>query len=217
MLASPLSRGGTVAAFGRSSPPEAVVAPPTPESPGRFRLALGAPDDLSALEARLVLDTVASGADVLLVCGDNRLDAYGLLALARARGLEAEAADGVWLARAFTVHQFVALLEETLPQLARERRVGLALVTGFLEPFLDEDVPPAEGRVLLARSVRRLDAWSAGLGAPVVATSSPSGPRAQQFAALAEEALGAPALMTGHARAAPAMRRLESFFPRGVA
>lgn len=162
--------------------------PPALRPAGRLRLAADAPSSLATLESRLILDAVAAGADALLVSGDNRLDAYRLLAQARARRLDAEVADGVWIARAFTLHQLVALLEETLPRLARERRTGLVLVMGLLEPFLDEDVPPAESRTLFARTLRRLGAWSAGVDAPVVATfSTPTGARALALAQLAAE------------------------------
>ncbi|GEM_PF-5078008 len=157
--------------------------PGAPE-PGRLRLVLAPPAWLDGLVARLLLEAVASGRDGVLVCGDNRLDAYGLLAQARARGLESEMADGVWLARAFTVHQLVALLEETLPAMARGRPVGVALATGLLEMFLDEDVALQESRVLLRRSLRRLDAWAAQSAFPVVATLSPApGPRAEALLA----------------------------------
>jgi hypothetical protein len=40
--------------------------------------------------------------------------------------------------------------------MAQDRPVGVAMATGFLEVFLDEDVPLPEGRALL----RRLDQWA---------------------------------------------------------
>lgn len=145
-----------------------------PEGPaGRVSLLVATPDVLGEAEARLILDAVARQEDVLLICGDNRLDAYGLLARARTMGLENALADGVLLARAFTVHQFAALLENTLPHMAQERpATGLALVTGILEPFLDEDVRPAEARTLLARVLRTLESWSAQSGVPLVLSHS---------------------------------------------
>ncbi|MFA5862696.1 MAG: hypothetical protein WDA16_13480 [Candidatus Thermoplasmatota archaeon] len=121
---------------------------------------------------RLILEAAARSQSALVVCGDNRLDAYRLLAQARAVGLEDAVADGVLLARAFTVHQFVALIDETLPLMARERDdVGVAIVTGLLGPFLAEDVRDAESRTLLTRCLRALVAWTATTGFPVVATT----------------------------------------------
>jgi hypothetical protein len=155
---------------GTAAPASGFALPTAPS----VSLLVASPRALSEAETRLILDTVARGEDVALVSGDNRLDAYGLLARARARGLEDAVADGVLLARAFTVHQLAALLEETLPRMAAERSAGLALVTGVLEPFLDEDVRPSEARVLLARVLRTLRAWAARSGVPLVLTHAPA-------------------------------------------
>jgi hypothetical protein len=172
-------------------------------------LLVAPPQALGEAEARLILETVARREDVLLVSGDNRIDALGLLARARVRGLEDAVADGLVETRAFTVHQFATLLEETLPRMAKERRAGLALVTGVLEPFLDEDVRPDEARVLLARVLRALRAWSAGSGVPLVLTHAPAhGAHAARLAALVAAAASA---RIEPARA-PAQPRLEAYY-----
>ncbi|MHB8605725.1 MAG: hypothetical protein ACYDCK_10770 [Thermoplasmatota archaeon] len=147
--------------------------------PGALTLLVASHDALADLEARLLLEVASRGLDSLLICGDNRLNAHRLLALARSRGVEDALADGVHLARAFTVHQFAALLEETLPRLAAARApyAGVALATGFLDLFLDEDVRAAEARVLLSRTVRRLAEWSREQAFPVVATLAPTASR----------------------------------------
>lgn len=146
------------------------------------------PETLQDLEERLVLHAVASGRDALLAVGDNRLDAYRLLARARKAGLEDAVADGTWLARAFTVHQYVAILEETLPRLARDRPGAIAMATGFLSLFHDEDVRVPEGRILLTRTVRRLAAWARERDFPVIATiPEPRDPRAQALHRLARD------------------------------
>lgn len=139
-------------------------------APGVFSLVLASSPVRSRIEERLLLDAVARGEDAALICGDNRLDAYGLLARARSLGLEEALADGVHLARAFTVHQFLALLEETLPYMVRETHARFVLVTGILDPFGDEDVTDAEARAMLPRTLRRLDAFAAQEGIPIVAT-----------------------------------------------
>lgn len=148
---------------------------PAPLPHGELCLLVAPPEVLAATEAALILAT-AREREVLLVNGDNRFDAYGLLAQARARGLEAEVADGLHLARAFTVHQLASLVEETLPRLAQEHpRAGLVLVTGLLELFLDEDVEAGEARRLLARVLRTLRAWTATTNLPVLATTTSAG------------------------------------------
>lgn len=140
-------------------------------APGAFSLILAHGSTLGELETRLLLDAALRGEDTVLICGDNRLDAYGLLARARSLGLEDALADGVHLARAFTVHQFLALLEETLPYMTRETGARFALVTGLLEPFSDEDVTEAEMAAMLPRSLRRLDAFAQQAGISLVATA----------------------------------------------
>lgn len=138
-----------------------------PFVPGRPALLTGPRSLLSEFEHRLVLSALASGGEVFVACGDNRLDAFRLLALARRRGLEREACDGVRLARAFTVHQWTAILEETLPR-AAELPCTLVIAAGFLDLYHDEDVRPEEGRALLLRGASALSRLT---HATVVATS----------------------------------------------
>jgi hypothetical protein len=201
-------------ALGGLSYPDPIHEPASmesrPEPPaGRVSLLVAPPEALTEAETRLILDAVARHEDVLLICGDNRLDAYGLLARARPLGLENALADGVLLARAFTVHQFAALLESTLPQMAEERVAGLALVTGILEPFLDEDVRPAEARVLLSRVLRTLEAWSQRSGVPLVLSHSQvrATGTAAQLAAMIEDASGERLVMKDPI----SVRTIESF------
>ncbi|HWH08707.1 MAG TPA: hypothetical protein VNX21_05865 [Candidatus Thermoplasmatota archaeon] len=156
------------------APPVASSAAGVQGTAGGLSLLEGEPAVLGIAEGQVLLSTVERGFDALLVSGDNRLDAYGLLAHARARGVEDALADGLVVARAFTVHQLAALVEETLPRMARERpRAGVAVVAGLLEPFRDEDVRPAEARTLLRRVLRSLSAWSEAAGVPAVATLTP--------------------------------------------
>jgi hypothetical protein len=139
--------------------------------PGVFSFILAHASTLCEIETRLLLDAAMRGEDTILICGNNRLDAYGLLARARAMGIEDTLADGVHLARAFTVHQFLTLLEETLPHTVHETGARYILVTGLLEPFSDEDVTEAEARVMVPRTLQRLTTFAAHASIPIVATS----------------------------------------------
>lgn len=163
--------------------PEASLASAFP--PSMLTLLVG--EAANGAVERLILDAAAQSKSALLVCGDNHLDAYRLLAHARSLGLEDAVADGVLLARAFTVHQFVALVDEALPLMALERSdAGVAIVTGLLEPFLDEDVRDAESHTLLKRCLRALVKWTSTTGFPVVATMRrPDSARASDLLALA--------------------------------
>lgn len=171
----------------RPTPLSAPLSVPVLDLAGPETAVLVAPRHaLGSAEARLILDAVAAGQSVLLVSGDNRVDAYGLLALARRRGMEEAVAQDVSVARAFTVHQLAALLVDHLPRMADETRADLVLVAGLLDLFLDEDVQPAEGLVLLRRVLRALPTVRARI---VLTHPPPATARAAALAYLVDEAI----------------------------
>jgi hypothetical protein len=92
---------------------------------------------------------------VLVVDAANRFDPYRLVREARTRGLDhKEALCRVRVARAFTSHQLVRLLQE---ELARELTPGgLALLLGPVSLFYDEQVPLKERRRLFQEMVDTL-------------------------------------------------------------
>lgn len=190
-----------------SLPLPSLGHPAPPSDQGAFTLLRAPARVLDEVEASLLLDAVSRGLDATLVCGDNRFDAYGLLARARSRGLEDAIAEGLVLARAFTAHQFLALVEETLPLMTQDRAVGVALVTGVIEPFQDEDVTDAEADALLPRTLRSLSASARRAGVPIVATTTR---REGRLARLAEE--HAPRCVDATAWESPSsQRRLDAF------
>jgi hypothetical protein len=110
---------------------------------------------------------VARGLRVLVLDGANRFDPYQLAREGRQRGLRPEEVlSRVWIARAFTCHQLVQLVQEGLPaQLAGVER-ALVIVLGPCTLFYDEQVPLAERRRLfralmggLARIKPRAALW----------------------------------------------------------
>jgi hypothetical protein len=124
-----------------------------PLRPGRAALLWGEP--LRPLAATAAAWGVARGAPVLVVDAANRFDPYGLVREARIRGLDRqEALSRVRVARAFTSHQLVRLLQE---ELARELTPGgLVLVLGPATLFYDEQVPLKERRRLFQEMVDTL-------------------------------------------------------------
>ena len=116
-----------------------------PLKPGRGILLWGG--HLRALTAAAAVWGVARGAPVLVVDAANRFDPYGLVREARTRGLAPrEALARVRVARAFTCHQLVRLLEEILPPALEPG--CLVLVLGPVSLFYDEQVPLPERRRL---------------------------------------------------------------------
>jgi hypothetical protein len=98
---------------------------------------------------------VARGAPVFIVDAANRFDPYQLVREARTRGLDhKESLSRVRVARAFTSHQLVRLLQE---ELAKELTPGgLALLLGPVSLFYDEQVPLRERRRLFQEMVDTL-------------------------------------------------------------
>jgi len=124
-----------------------------PLKPGRAALLWGEP--LRPLAAAAAAWGVARGAPVLVVDAANRFDPYRLVREARTRRLDPQKAlSQVRVARAFTSHQLVRLLQE---ELARELTPGgLALLLGPVSLFYDEQVPLKERRRLFQEMVDTL-------------------------------------------------------------
>lgn len=126
-----------------------------PLRPGRAALLWGEP--LRPLAAAAAAWGVARGTPVFIVDAANRFDPYQLVREAWTRGLDhQEALSRVRVARAFTSHQLVRLLQE---ELARELTPGgLALLLGPVSLFYDEQVPLKERRRLFQEMVDTLTA-----------------------------------------------------------
>jgi hypothetical protein len=104
-------------------------------------------EQITTLTAELAL----RGA-VTVLDGGNRLAAYQLVRLLRMRTSNIEeAAKRIFVRRAFTCHQLLALLEssQALPQ--------PYIILDFLFSFYDENVPLQEANRLLDRCLHQLD------------------------------------------------------------
>jgi hypothetical protein len=116
-----------------------------PLRPGRGVLLWG--EHLREVAAAAAAWGVAREAPVWVVDAANRFDPYRLVREAVSRGLSpTEALARVRVARAFTSHQLVRLLEETFP--AHLEPGSLVLVLGPVSLFYDEQVPWSERRRL---------------------------------------------------------------------
>lgn len=124
-----------------------------PLAPGRGVLLWG--EHLRTLAAAAAVWGVARNAPVWVVDAANRFDPYELVREAARRHLSSQAALAqVRVARAFTSHQLVRLLEETFP--AKLAPGSLALVLGPVSLFYDEQVPLNERRRLFQELVAHL-------------------------------------------------------------
>jgi hypothetical protein len=124
-----------------------------PLKPGRGVLLWG--EHLRHLAAAAAVWGVARKGPVWVVDAANRFDPYRLVREAARHQLPAQKAlSQVRVARAFTSHQLVRLLEETFP--ASLESGSLVLVIGPVSLFYDEQVPLGERRRLFQDLVQHL-------------------------------------------------------------
>ncbi|MBW3582332.1 MAG: hypothetical protein KY455_04465 [Euryarchaeota archaeon] len=126
----------------------------------------------SLLRHRMVLEAYHRGLPVLQLVGGHRLDPYGLARAARAAGEDAEEVLGhAQAARAFTVHQLSAFVEEELPR--RLSGPALVVLSDPLALYAGGEVEEEEGRRLLRRALRRFVRAVAAAGAYGVVAERP--------------------------------------------
>jgi hypothetical protein len=104
---------------------------------------------MRSLTAAVAAWGAAQGLRVLVVDAANRFDPYQLAREGRKRGFRPEQIlSRVWVARAFTCHQLVQLVQESLPRELAGVDQALVIVLGPCSLFYDEQVPLAERRRL---------------------------------------------------------------------
>lgn len=117
------------------------------------------------------------GIEVIVLDGANRFNPYIVSAFAR-RALIApeEILKKIRIARAFTCYQMTTLMERLgfllkTPGTSPRQKIQVILL-GLLNTFLDEDVPEREARLLLERTLNKMEEMSAG-GVPFFFFQSP--------------------------------------------
>jgi len=118
-----------------------------PLTPPPSLLAFG--EAMRPLTAAAAAWGVSQGLRVLVVDAANRFDPYQLAREGRKRGLPPGVVlQQVQVARAFTCHQLVQLVQEGLPAALTGAERALVIVLGPCSPFYDEQVPLLERRRL---------------------------------------------------------------------
>ncbi len=133
--------------------------------PGQGVLAFG--ESMRPLTAAAAAWGVAHGVPVFVVDAANRFDPYLLAREGRKRGLPPDhVLQRVQVARAFTCHQLVQLVQEGLPAALAGVTRALVIILGPCSLFYDEQVPLAERRrlfrtlvVALATIKKRAALW----------------------------------------------------------
>ena len=112
---------------------------------------------------------LALSGQLLILDGGNRANPYPLAReLRRLTNDPVKALNRIQIARAFTCHQVVTLLEQTLENRGTRRPV---LILDLLSTFYDESIPFVESQRLLERAIRSIRLINQG--APVVVSSRP--------------------------------------------
>jgi hypothetical protein len=136
-------------------PPLAVQKWLGPATAGRNALLFG--EAIKPLTAPAAVWALRRGGRVVVLDAAGAFDPYRLAREARFRGIAPEAAlEAVRVARAFTCHQLVRLVQESLPVELAGARQALLLILGPCTLFYDEQVPLAERRRLFAALVAGL-------------------------------------------------------------
>jgi hypothetical protein len=154
-------------------------------APGEATLWCGSRSAVDPLVELVYAGSAAVGGRISLLEGSNRFHPYRIGELGRSLGVDAGATLGrIRLARAFTAHQMVALVDGW----AREaRRHPPTLLVGHDLPtlFWDGETPDDERDALLRHVARTLAGLLATVRVPLLLTLGPDG--AARFRGLADE------------------------------
>ncbi len=153
---------------------------------GSIVLAHGTPaPSVTYLALYMAFVGAAHEESVVYLDGANSFDAYLVAKMARRAGLEPrETLSRIHLSRAFTCHQMEALVLERLAGALRKLNTPIAVISGLLDTFYDEDVPFGEAHSVLKTTVAEL-VRLAGRGARILLacpdTHLPVGPKQRRF------------------------------------
>ena len=126
--------------------------------PANLVLAYGKPaGSVTYLALYMAFMGIAREEPVLFLDGANSFDPYLLTKTARRAGLvPEELLSRVHISRAFTFHQMQALVVERLASGFREFNTNVAIVSGLLDTFYDQDVSFGEAYDLLETTMAEL-------------------------------------------------------------
>ncbi len=145
-------------------------------APGEATLWCGARVAVDPVLELVYAGSARAGGRISLLEGSNRFHPYRIGELGRSLGVPPEETlERIRLARAFTAHQMVALVDGW----AREaRRHPPSLLVGHDLPtlFWDGETPPDERDALLRHVAERLRDVAETLGVPLLLTLGPDGP-----------------------------------------
>lgn len=137
--------------------------------PANIVLAYGKPaDSLTYLGLHMAFTGIARNKPVVFLDGANSFDPFLISKIARKAGLvPGELLDRIHISRAFTCHQMEALVVERLANALRAFNTNVAIISGLLDTFYDQDVSSGEAYALL-KSTTAAFVRIAGRGARIL-------------------------------------------------
>ena len=121
------------------------------EQPANIVLAYGTPaGSVTYLALYMTFSGIARQKPVVFLDGANSFDPLLIAKIARRTGLvPEELLSRIHISRAFTCHQMQALVTERLADALDRFNTNVAIVSGLLSTFYDQDVPFGEAHELL--------------------------------------------------------------------
>lgn len=137
--------------------------------PANIVLAYGRPaSSVIYLALYMAFAGIAHETPVIFLDGANSFDPFLISKIARRAGLVPEQLlSRIHISRAFTCHQMQALVVERLGDAFRKFGTNVAIVSGLLDTFYDQDVPFEEAHDLLRTTTAELTRL-AGEGARIL-------------------------------------------------
>lgn len=128
------------------------------KEPANIVLAYGGPaDSVTYLGLHMAFAGIARNKPVVFLDGANSFDPFLISKIARKAGLSpGELLGRIHISRAFTCHQMEALVVDRLVNAFRAFNTNVAIVSGLLDTFYDQDVPFDEAYALLKTTTAEL-------------------------------------------------------------
>jgi len=154
--------------------------------PANIVLAYGRPaGSVLRLALYMAFAGVARQKPVVFLDGANSFDPFLISAIARSVGLVPEELLGrIHISRAFTCHQMEALVVRRMAPALERLGAGIAIVSGLLDTFYDQDAPFGEACKLLKSSTAEFVRLAKGGARIFIAcpdTKLPLGSRQRRF------------------------------------
>jgi hypothetical protein len=129
---------------------------------------------LLCVRAQLPPQLGGLGSTVVFIDGGNTFRLYQVARLARLHRLDPKKTlEGIYISRAFTAYQMIALILEKLKETVKRYDAKLAIISDIAGFFLDKDVPEYEARRVYSQVTAYLSNFAKENNIALIATYPP--------------------------------------------